>query len=163
IASSGGGLLTNGPQEAAAPLFDLIRKSTETAKEGLNDVKDFAVDYGPAVKEGAFQSAMTIGDFAGTAIKVVATLCPFGCTCTLPQAQNQVDAFNERQEERMREFNNVRAQAIGAREMRALPRGNVIPRLLQGNRRFGFDHIVRNHWWSSGARGSKFFKMKIND
>jgi RHS repeat-associated protein len=163
IESSDSGRLTNEPQEAVAGLFDFIRKSTEAAKEGLNDVKDLAVDYGPVVKEAAFQSAMTVGDFAGSAIKVVATLGPMGCRCTLPQAQNQVDEFTERQEERMREFNNVRAQAIGAHGTRALPRGNVIPRLVQGNRRFGFEHIVRNHWWSSGARGSKFFKMKIND
>ena len=81
----------------------------------------------------------------------------------LPQAQNEVDAFNERQEARRRDFQNVRAQAIGAREARLLPQGNTIPRLVQGGRRMGFEHIVRQHWWSSGARPSRFYRMTIND
>jgi RHS repeat-associated protein len=99
------------PDETVAKFVDFLQKIQDAAGNAGESATDFAVTYGPVVKEAAFQTAMTIGDFAGTAIKVVLTLGPNGCKCNLPSAQSQIDAFSERQSGRHQDFLDVRAQA----------------------------------------------------
>jgi len=39
--------------------------------------------------------------------------------------------------------------------------GAVVPRLTQGTIKYGLDHIVYNHWWSSGIADKSRFAIDI--